>query len=53
MDNWHRLEGIMRVTQRTGHSSFYVEKGKNILAKSPEQLGMKLIERLGSQMLME
>ncbi|KAF9504316.1 hypothetical protein BS47DRAFT_1374403 [Hydnum rufescens UP504] len=44
MDSWHRLEGIMRVTQRTGHSSFYIEKGKNILAKSPEQLGLPFPE---------
>jgi hypothetical protein len=38
-DSWARLEAIMKVASRTGHSSFYVEKGRQVLGKSANELG--------------
>ena len=39
LDSWARLEAIMKVASRTGHSSFYVEKGRQVLGKSANELG--------------
>ena len=38
-DTWARLDAIMKVAARTGHSSFYVEKGRQVLGKSAGELG--------------
>ncbi|KIM45906.1 hypothetical protein M413DRAFT_440953 [Hebeloma cylindrosporum] len=34
MDSWACLEGMINTVKRTGHSSFYVEKGMSALGKS-------------------
>jgi len=44
LDSWLRLESMIKVVKRTGHSSFYIEKGKTVLAKTPEQLGLPFPE---------
>lgn len=46
-DSWARLDAIMKVASRTGHSSFYVEKGRQVLGKSANELG-KCKQRLPS-----
>ncbi|KAF8305198.1 hypothetical protein DL93DRAFT_2089693 [Clavulina sp. PMI_390] len=43
-DSWARLDAIMRVAWRTGHSSFYVEKGRQVLGKSASELGLPFPE---------
>ncbi|KAF8897216.1 hypothetical protein BD779DRAFT_1667224 [Infundibulicybe gibba] len=40
-DSWACLEGMISVVKRTGHSSFYVEKGMSAMGKTPKQLGMQ------------
>ncbi|KAG6833840.1 hypothetical protein H0H87_011774 [Tephrocybe sp. NHM501043] len=40
MDSWTCIEGMVSVVRRTGHSSFYVEKGMSAMGKTPKQLGM-------------
>ncbi|KAE9405968.1 hypothetical protein BT96DRAFT_293850 [Gymnopus androsaceus JB14] len=40
LDSWTCLEGMVNVVRRTGHSSFYVEKGMSALGKTPKQLGL-------------
>ena len=32
---------MIEVVKRTGHSSYYVEKGMAAMGKTPEQLGVK------------
>jgi uncharacterized protein (UPF0303 family) len=39
-DSWARLEAMMNVVKRTGHSSYYVEKGIAAISKTNEQLGL-------------
>lgn len=34
LDSWSCLEGMINTVKRTGHSSFYVEKGMSALGKS-------------------
>jgi len=34
LDSWACLEGMINTVKRTGHSSFYVEKGMSALGKS-------------------
>lgn len=34
------LDGMISVVKRTGHSSYYVEKGMGAMGKSPAQLGI-------------
>jgi uncharacterized protein (UPF0303 family) len=41
MDSWACLEGMMNVVRRTGHSSFYVEKGMGAMGKSVRQMGIQ------------
>lgn len=41
MDSWACLEGMMNVVRRTGHSSFYVEKGMGAMGKSARQMGIQ------------
>ncbi|KAF5370037.1 hypothetical protein D9758_001343 [Tetrapyrgos nigripes] len=38
LDSWSCLEAMIEVVKRTGHSSFYVEKGMNALGKTPKQM---------------
>ncbi|KAF8485091.1 hypothetical protein DFH94DRAFT_718238 [Russula ochroleuca] len=40
LDSWSSLDGMIAVVRRTGHSSFYVEKGMGAMGKSPQQLGL-------------
>ncbi|EGO01589.1 hypothetical protein SERLA73DRAFT_48715 [Serpula lacrymans var. lacrymans S7.3] len=41
LDSWACLEGMINVVRRTGHSSYYVEKGMNAMGKSPKQMGIQ------------
>jgi uncharacterized protein (UPF0303 family) len=41
LDSWACLEGMMNVVRRTGHSSFYVEKGMSAMGKTPKQMGIE------------
>lgn len=41
LDSWACLEGMINVVRRTGHSSFYVEKGLNAIGKTPRDMGIK------------
>ena len=34
-------KGMISVVRRTGHSSYYVEKGMNAMGKTPKQLGIQ------------
>jgi len=40
LDSWTSLDGMIAVVRRTGHSSFYVEKGMGAMGKTPQQLGL-------------
>ncbi|KAF8591567.1 hypothetical protein K439DRAFT_1626942 [Ramaria rubella] len=40
LDSWCCVKGMIKVVNRTGHSSFYVEKGMAAIGKSPETLGI-------------
>ncbi|KAH8106310.1 hypothetical protein BXZ70DRAFT_1004572 [Cristinia sonorae] len=41
LDSWACVEGMIAVVRRTGHSSFYVEKGMGAMGKTPQQLGIQ------------
>ncbi|THV05434.1 hypothetical protein K435DRAFT_745156 [Dendrothele bispora CBS 962.96] len=41
LDSWSCLEAMINAVKRTGHSSFYVEKGANALGKTPKQMGIQ------------
>jgi len=41
LDSWACLEGMIDTVKRTGHSSFYVEKGMNAMGKTPQQMGLQ------------
>ncbi|KAI0736111.1 hypothetical protein C8Q72DRAFT_802791 [Fomitopsis betulina] len=41
LDSWSCLEGMLAVVRRTGHSSYYVEKGMGAMGKTPRQLGIE------------
>lgn len=41
MDSWACIEGMVNVVRRTGHSSFYVEKGMSAMGKTPKQMGIQ------------
>jgi len=41
LDSWVCLEGMINVVKRTGHSSYYVEKGMGAMGKTPKQMGMQ------------
>ncbi|KAF8322002.1 uncharacterized protein EI90DRAFT_3078460 [Cantharellus anzutake] len=43
-DSWARLNAMMNVVKRTGHSSFYIEKGRSVLGRSAEELGLPFPE---------
>lgn len=40
LDSWCYIKGMIKVVNRTGHSSFYVEKGMAAIGKTPETLGI-------------
>jgi len=40
LDSWTVLDGMIAVVKRTGHSSYYVEKGMGAMGKSPAQMGI-------------
>jgi len=41
LDSWTVVEGMIAVVKRTGHSSYYVEKGMGAMGKSPSQMGIR------------
>jgi len=41
LDSWACMEGMINVVRRTGHSSFYVEKGMSAMGKTPKQMGIQ------------
>ncbi|KAJ6627520.1 hypothetical protein B0H10DRAFT_391763 [Mycena sp. CBHHK59/15] len=41
LDSWSVVEGMINVVKRTGHSSFYVEKGMAAMGKTPKQMGLQ------------
>ncbi|KAH8118534.1 hypothetical protein DFH11DRAFT_1567832 [Phellopilus nigrolimitatus] len=41
LDAWASLEGMINVVRRTGHSSFYVEKGIGAMGKTPKDIGIR------------
>jgi len=41
IDSWTCIEGMISIVKRTGHSSFYVEKGMNAMGKTLKQMGMQ------------
>ncbi|KAH9927124.1 uncharacterized protein BXZ73DRAFT_90814 [Epithele typhae] len=47
LDSWRTLESMISVTRRTGHSSWYVEKGMNAMGKTQRQLGIQTEYRIG------
>ncbi|KAJ7688425.1 hypothetical protein B0H17DRAFT_1068659 [Mycena rosella] len=40
LDSWSVIEGMINVVKRTGHSSYYVEKGMAAMGKTPKQMGV-------------
>ncbi|KAJ3558943.1 hypothetical protein NM688_g633 [Phlebia brevispora] len=40
LDSWACLEGMIAIVKRTGHSSYYVEKGMAAMGKTPKQMGI-------------
>ncbi|GJJ07585.1 hypothetical protein Clacol_001788 [Clathrus columnatus] len=40
LDSWCCVKGMIKVVNRIGHSSFYVEKGMAAVGKTPETLGI-------------
>ncbi|KAI5124794.1 hypothetical protein M0805_005428 [Coniferiporia weirii] len=41
LDAWASLEGMINVVRRTGHSSYYVEKGICAMGKTPKDIGIR------------
>ncbi|KAJ7781569.1 hypothetical protein B0H16DRAFT_1267647, partial [Mycena metata] len=41
LDSWSAVEGMVNVVKRTGHSSYYVEKGMAAMGKTPKQMGLQ------------
>lgn len=41
LDSWACLDGMVNVVKRTGHSSYYVEKGMSAMGKTPQQMGIQ------------
>lgn len=41
LDSWACLDGMINVVRRTGHSSFYVEKGMGAIGKTPQEMGIR------------
>jgi len=41
LDSWSAVEGMINVVKRTGHSSYYVEKGMAAMGKTAKQMGLQ------------
>ncbi|KAJ7638576.1 hypothetical protein FB45DRAFT_903264 [Roridomyces roridus] len=41
LDSWSAIEGMINVVKRTGHSSYYVEKGMAAMGKTAKQMGFQ------------
>ncbi|KAJ7233138.1 hypothetical protein B0H12DRAFT_1144274 [Mycena haematopus] len=41
LDSWSAVEGLINVVKRTGHSSYYVEKGIAAMGKTPKQTDLQ------------
>ncbi|KAH7931361.1 hypothetical protein BV22DRAFT_998842 [Leucogyrophana mollusca] len=41
LDSWACVEGMINVVKRTGHSSYYVEKGMVVVGKTAKQTGIQ------------
>lgn len=41
LDSWICLEGMVNVVKRTGHSSYYVERGMSAMGKTAKQMGLE------------
>ncbi|KAI0939640.1 hypothetical protein AcV5_000988 [Taiwanofungus camphoratus] len=41
LESWACLEGMIAVVRKTGHSSYYVEKGMGAMGKTPKQMGIQ------------
>ncbi|TDL29761.1 hypothetical protein BD410DRAFT_780248 [Rickenella mellea] len=41
LDSWARLEGMINVVRRTGHSTFYIENGMFAVGKHQSDLGIR------------
>lgn len=41
MSPTYNEQGMIAVVRRTGHSSYYVEKGMGAMGKTPKQLGIE------------
>lgn len=41
LDSWACVEGMINVVRRTGHSSFYVEKGIGAMGTTPKDMGIR------------
>ena len=44
LDSWWRVEGMIKVVRRTGHSTFYVERGLAAIGRNGDQLGLSFPE---------
>ncbi|KAH7100585.1 hypothetical protein BKA62DRAFT_771354 [Auriculariales sp. MPI-PUGE-AT-0066] len=44
MDAWLAVEGMIKVVKRTGHSSYYVERGMLAIGKTQKQMGIPFPE---------
>lgn len=44
LDAWLAIEGMLKVVKRTGHSSFYVERGMAAIGKTQETMGIPFPE---------
>jgi hypothetical protein len=40
MDSWATVENMISVVKRTGHSSYYVEKGMGAMGRNSKQMGL-------------
>ncbi|OCB90858.1 hypothetical protein A7U60_g1882 [Sanghuangporus baumii] len=41
LDAWAAIDGMINVVRRTGHSSYYVEKGIGAIGKTPKDIGIR------------
>jgi len=44
LDSWWHIEGMIKVVRRTGHSTFYIERGSSAIGKPPDMLGLPFPE---------
>lgn len=41
LDSWACMESMIHTVRRTGHSSFYVDKGMSAMGKTSQQIGIQ------------